>query len=477
MTPPDRDVLLKQYKDEKRSHRYLATLYKVSTPTIVKWIDDYNIPRNKQSIDLHHLNDHLEKSHLEDGLTLKEIAKQIGVSHSKLHTHFVNAKIKVRTTEIEKPDKQQLKDLYLKMTKKEMADHYGCTIPTITKWLHYYKIEERTKSQTHREFVRPRFVTTVKQRYGVSHPFLLDEVKQKSRKTKIEKYGTPYPNHKAFASKPERDIRDLFANHGIEFIKNYSLVPGFQLDLFSEQLKLAIEYCGLYWHNNASPSPKGHRYHWHKYNECQKQGITLITLFEDEWRDRRTQVEGFLLSKVASTKIHGRNTTIQLISNDAAKHFCQLYHVQGAPRNVKFSFGCFSGQRLIGVMTISSHHRNKDLGLVLSRLCWERGTTVVGGLSKLVAAYKKHTSAPLITWSDNRLTNGLVYAKAGFVLDTEYPPDYSYVNMKRPTKRIPKQQFQRKLIGARDNQTESERAKELGFAKVWDCGKKKWVLK
>src|SRR5208283_3661887 len=101
---------------------------------------------------------------------------------------------------------------------------------------------------------------------------------------------------------------------------------------------------------------------------------------------------------------------------------------------------------------------NKDV--VLSRLCFKTGVQVIGGASKLI----KHSISDegyqkVITWSDNRWSNGKVYPQCGFVLDKELGPDYCYIKngiMK------PKQSMKKKSIKCPPNMTEKEYCESLG---------------
>jgi hypothetical protein len=64
----------------------------------------------------------------------------------------------------------------------------------------------------------------------------------------------------------------------------------------------------------------------------------------------------------------------------------------------------------------------------------------------------------------------------GFILEKELAPDYSYVLLSNPKIRIPKQKMKKKNINCPKNKTESEFTKELGYSRIWDCGKKRWVF-
>ncbi|NDB85961.1 MAG: tandem-95 repeat protein, partial [Alphaproteobacteria bacterium] len=58
------------------------------------------------------------------------------------------------------------------------------------------------------------------------------------------------------------------------------IIAPYELDIVIPSKKLAIEYCGLFWHSEYNrPDPN---YHANKLKLCGQQGYRLITIFEDE---------------------------------------------------------------------------------------------------------------------------------------------------------------------------------------------------
>ena len=73
-------------------------------------------------------------------------------------------------------------------------------------------------------------------------------------------------------------------------ILNESL-NGKQLDFYIPSMKLAIEYCGLWYHSELF-GYVDRKTHKNKYFECKKLGIRLITIFEDEWLSKQNICKG-----------------------------------------------------------------------------------------------------------------------------------------------------------------------------------------
>src|SRR5690606_9740990 len=101
------------------------------------------------------------------------------------------------------------------------------------------------------------------------------------------------------------------------------------------------------------------------------------------------------------------------------------------------------------------HHRNnKDL--VLNRLAFKNNIQIIGGASKLIKNSQKILKEDIITWSDNRWSNGNVYESAGFELEEILGIDYSYTRGNEKNGRRSKQSMQKKRISCPDNITEHE---------------------
>ena len=65
--------------------------------------------------------------------------------------------------------------------------------------------------------------------------------------------GNGCPSCSTRVSQPETDIYNhLVANYSGKVVRNTrSVIEGYEIDLYLPELKLAIEYCGLYWHSET----------------------------------------------------------------------------------------------------------------------------------------------------------------------------------------------------------------------------------
>lgn len=285
-------------------------------------------------------------------------------------------------------------------------------------------------------------------------------------------------------SKAEQKILEWVQQWYPEAHSTRKIIPPKEIDIYIPSLNLAIEYCGLYWHNENSPEPRDRNYHRNKMLECNRKGVRLITIFEDEWKDREAQVKNFLKSvmNVHDKRIYARKCNVKEIDKKIAHDFLEQNHIQGKT-SLRVAYGLFYNEELLGLITGNQHHRNADQ-FTLNRLVFKSGVQIVGGASKLLKSLVKYAQEKgfdkIISWSDNRYSEGNVYEKCGFKLEEELSPDYSYVTpqMERQSKQSNKKtNLLKKGASGTMKNTEKELSLTLGYSRIWDCGKKRYVKK
>jgi len=271
-------------------------------------------------------------------------------------------------------------------------------------------------------------------------------------------------------------IQDWLNSFGFNFMPDKE----FEVDMYDSSKKLAIEYCGLHSHNEFSPEPRMTFYHRNKYKKCLKQDVQLLTIFSDEWEKRELQCKGHIKSilGVNDARLYARKCIVEEISKETGRQFFNDYHIQGKNRLGVVFFGLFHNSELCGVMSLGRHNRQVS-ALVLDRLCFKHGFQITGGASKLfsrcVAWAKEQGHNEIISFSDNRWSLGKVYTALNFKMVNDYRPDYSYVNIKSPNERLSKQSQKKGIVNCPEGMTEYDWAHARGLARIWDCGKKRWV--
>jgi hypothetical protein len=97
-------------------------------------------------------------------------------------------------------------------------------------------------------------------------------------------------------------------------------------------------------------------------------------------------------------------------------------------------------------------------------------------LSELLVFAVQNNYKKLVSWSDNRWSQGNVYNKLGFILEENMKPDYSYIT--KQGIRISKQSNTKEKLLKKGGigKTEKEMAVSIGYARIYDCGKKRWIM-
>lgn len=328
--------------------------------------------------------------------------------------------------------------------------------------------------------------------YGVDNVMNNQEVKDKLKRTNVQKYGVENPmqlvsvqmkqfysaveNGNQFCSSGEKEVKEFIESLGLscksKFIYDGQMKR--QVDIFIEELNIAIEYNGLYWHSEANEKiyPK---YHLEKLKICEKQGIRLIQIFEHEWLDRKDQVKSFLKSALGKNEsvVFARKCVIKEVDKKEARDFLNQYHIQGAPPFL-MSLGLYYNDELLGLTTYGRHHRN-NTEWVLSRFVCKTDYNIVGGLSRLV----KHgldKYEEVSTWVDLRWSTGENWVKCGWESINILPPDYFYFDNKTGEV-VSKQNRQKKKVNTPKQMTEHEHALSEKLYRIYDCGKIKLTIR
>ena len=254
----------------------------------------------------------------------------------------------------------------------------------------------------------------------------------------------------------------------------------YELDLYSLKHNIAVEYNGLYWHNEKNVT---NNYHLMKTELCEKQGIRLIHIFEDEWLYKQNIVKSRLKSifGITPNKIYARKCIIKEVSFSDCKIFLDQNHIQGECMS-KYRYGLYYNGELVSLMTFGSKRKNlgsnskKDCYELL-RFCNKLNTNVVGGASKLLKHFVKvHNPKEIISYCDRRWSVGNMYEKLGFKLDHVSQPNYYYVINGKRENRFKYRKSELIKQGFNKDKSEHEIMLERGIYRIYDCGTKvyKW---
>ncbi len=276
----------------------------------------------------------------------------------------------------------------------------------------------------------------------------------------------------------EKEIVKWLKTTNIDFIEgDRTILAGKELDIYIPSKNLAIEFNGLYYHSELF---KDKNYHLNKSLECQKRGIYLIHIWEDEWVFKQDIIKSIISNRLGliSNKIYARQCTIKIVDNSKlVRVFLDNNHIQGYSQS-SIKIGLYFKDELVSLMTFGYRHTNAKKEFELIRFCNKINTNVVGAASKLFNYFKSNYNFDeLVSYSDFRLFDGKMYETLEFEKTHISKPDYFWCkNMER------KHRFnfnKKKLVseGFDSSKTEVEIMRERGYYRIFGCGQYRWELK
>ncbi len=300
------------------------------------------------------------------------------------------------------------------------------------------------------------------------------------------------PKTRSNSSIAQKEIEEFIISLGLEIlVSNRCIIAPYELDIVIPELKIAIEYNGLYWHNEEIikntrknfNNPK--LFHSYKTDECIKMGYKLITIFEDEWIFKQDIVKSRLkriLNVKTNKRIHARKCNIVEISKEDKNKFLDKFHIQGKRDNSCLYIGAIYDDEIISIMTfgkpnISKGYKNsKEHIWELTRYCSNPEYYSPGLASRLLKYFKnKYNWIQIFSYADRRWSSGDLYKNLGFDLSHITSPNYWYVHPSKSFKRIHRFQLRKTKDEPKDISERNIRISQ-GYLIVWDCGSLKFIL-
>jgi hypothetical protein len=297
-----------------------------------------------------------------------------------------------------------------------------------------------------------------------------------------------------FTSKAQQEISDFLKSNGIQNeLNNKKLLNGIEIDILCEKHKIGIEYNGNYYHSEKI-GKKDRRFHLNKSVLMKEKEYKLYHIFEDEWLDKSEIIKSKLLQifniKENKKIIHARKCNLLELTTREKSDFLEKNHLQGNDKS-NIYIGAIINNEIVAVMTFDSKRsmskKTSDDEYELNRFCTDRDKIITGIASRMLKYFiKNYKPKKIITFADTRWTpdeNNNIYNKLNFNYIGAIKPDYSYYNPSvSRNKRFHKFGFGKNSIKRKfpeiydENKTEWEMMQELGYDRIWDCGKYKYEL-
>jgi hypothetical protein len=279
----------------------------------------------------------------------------------------------------------------------------------------------------------------------------------------------------SFSSSHEDSLCSILDDWGVEY-ERHNRIPNssLEIDIYIPSIKTAIEFDGIYWHNELYVA---NDYHLVKTNLCKKSNIDLIHIFEDEWLFKQEIVLSILKNKLKliSTKIYSRNCEIKKVTPNESKLFLSENHIQGNVSST-VKLGLYYKDELVSLMTFGKRNGiGNNIDWELIRFCNKKNTIVVGAASRLFSFFTKNFRVKkIISYSDNRWFNGGVYTKLGFENCGSTKPNYWYIHNGIRYHRLNFKKSELIKQGFDAKQTEKEIMFNRKIYRIYDCGHIRW---
>ena len=272
-----------------------------------------------------------------------------------------------------------------------------------------------------------------------------------------------------YMSSQEITILNLLKKHGLEGKKDRQILNGKEIDIFIPSLNIGIELNGVRWHSEWC-GKKSPTYHLDKTLACEKQGISLLHIFEDEYTYNQEWVLNHLkhLLKLNTNlpKIGGRKCEIIEIPKDMATNFSKKHNPL---KEITGEIHLAAKYNEIIVSTMSFKKLDKNDWL-LTNFTSNNHLILQGVGSKILKYFiKTHKPQAIKAELDRRWVldkNYNVLTLLGFQLISESFPDYKLLNGRLGGLR----RLSKDYIKEND-----ETLKKLGYDRIWDCGLLKYV--
>ena len=255
------------------------------------------------------------------------------------------------------------------------------------------------------------------------------------------------------------------------------ILNGKELDIYLPDINLAIEFNGLFWHNELH---KDKKYHINKTNACLQNNIFLFHIYEDDWTTKKEIIKSMLLNKfkISQNKIYARKTEIREINNiNTVREFLNMNHLQGFVGS-KIKLGLYHNNELVSLMTFGRNRLGigvKKYDYELLRFCNKINTNVIGGASKLFKYFIKiYKPNNIVSYADRSYSDGKLYETLNFNFSHNTKESYHYVVDKI---RLHRFNFRKnKIVNDKNkHKTEHEIMNDNNIYRIYNSGHKCYI--
>jgi hypothetical protein len=285
-------------------------------------------------------------------------------------------------------------------------------------------------------------------------------------------------NYNSGKSQTENTIGDYIESLGLKIIRNdRKSLDGMEIDILLPDHNIGFEYNGLYWHSEINTAKD---YHINKQEIAKESGISLINIWEDDWKHKSDIIKSKIkhLLKLTDEVIYARKCKIKNVDFKAAKNFLNDNHLQGfCPFSI--AYGLYVNDDLVSICTFGKRKISGSATNELLRFTNKINHHVPGGFTKLMKHYiKENSPCELITFADRSWSpiKETIYIKNGFEFLYSTKPNYWYIIDKVRSNRFNHRKSVLVDLGYDNKLTEREIMFNRGIYRIYDCGQYKYKL-
>lgn len=285
-------------------------------------------------------------------------------------------------------------------------------------------------------------------------------------------YGRCFKCHPGGSMAQESVFKFIHDELNIQNIKSNDrkVLSGQELDMYIPDAKFAIEFNGLYWHNELNRSKQ---YHENKSLATKILGINLMHIFEDEWRTKQDIVKSMIRQKlgIQIVKIGARKCTIKSLASKEKHDFFTQNHIDGDTQT-SYAFGLYHNEILVAAISLRTPlHKKWSSYNEIARYCTKIDHHIAGGLSKLIKHIQKTMNVSLMTYLDTRFGGtGAGYIAAGMKFYKNTSMRFWWTDCEN--------RFNRFMYraDAKLGLTEAQVADAANVVKIWGCHSKIFTI-
>lgn len=299
----------------------------------------------------------------------------------------------------------------------------------------YYLVSEKEIKQT---------------RDQIEHMFCLYQGRNKKR------VGTSYQ---------EDELEQLLKESGLTFERHERhLISPKELDFYIADKKVALEFNGLYWHSTERVKDD---YHLNKSIACNRKGVRLIHIFEDDWIRERDKIMSTVLGACSIFKrtVDSKECIFKEVSFESGKSFFDRNFLRNRNhRNARFFAIIYKD----GIVSCAEVWKCKGKDHVI--FCNSLNTNVVDSI-KVFMINLPYTS---LTMDLDRSIYGVdSFLELGWRLDKILRPRkycFRYCMANKYRLSVPKSRLKKLMKTFDPSLSEQDNLKRNGYKEIYDCG-------